>query len=96
MNPYQLTAEQRDTEARRTALKPLEMRAYVIDHLDIGSRFRATHDAYNYQPNRGPQANSWREVVAYYPHCILAVDEYGKQETYQYYDVYELLRRQGG
>lgn len=95
MNPYQLTAEQCDTEARRTALKPLEIRAYVIDHLAIGSRFMAPHDAYNYQSNRDPQANSWREVVAYYPNCILAVDEYGKRETYQYYDVYELLRRQG-
>ena len=95
MNPYQLTAEQRDTEARRTALKPLEIRAYVIDRLDIGSRFMAPHDAYNYQSNRDPQADSWREAVAYYEHYILTVDEYGKRETYQYYDVYELLRRQG-
>ena len=95
MNPYQLTAEQRDQEARRTALKPLEMRAYVIDHLDIGSRFMAPHDAYNYQPNRESHASSWREVVAYYDHYILTVDEYGKRETYQYYDLYELLRRQG-
>ena len=95
MNPYQLTAEQRDTEARRTALKPLEIRAYVIGHLDIGSRFKATHDAYNYQPNRGPQEESWREVVAYYDHYILTVDEYGRRETYQYYDLYELLRRHG-
>ena len=95
MNPYQLTAEQRDQEACRTALKPLEIRAYVIDRLAIGSRFKATHDAYNYQSNRDPHASSWRKVVAYYDHYILTVDEYGKRETYQYYDLYELLRRRG-
>ena len=67
----------------------------LIDRLDIGSRFKATHDAYNYQPNRGPHEESWREVVAYYEHYILTVDEYGRRETYQYYDLYELLRRQG-
>ena len=89
------TSAERVEEKKSQALKVDEVRTWVQMHIAIGEQFKAPHDAYNYQAVRDPAGDTIRTVVEFYPHYVLAVDDFGKTETYQYYDMMEMLRRQG-
>lgn len=67
---------------------------YVQDHLKIGDRFKAPHGLYNVD-RVFLNDMTYRTVVDFYDHYALTVDDFGKCETFQYFDLYELLRRQG-
>ena len=89
------TSAERVAEKKSQALKLDDVRRWVQMHIAIGEQFKAPHDAYNYQAVRDPAGDTIRTVVEFYPHYVLTVDEFGKHETYQYYDMMELLRREG-
>lgn len=95
MNTRQLSDKERDEERWKNALNKGNLRLWVMTHINVGGTFKAPHDAYNYQPKQEVVADSEREVVGFYENFVLTKDEFGKSETYQYYDLFELLRRQG-
>ena len=74
-------------------------RQYIFHLLNEGDSFMAPADLYHYvMPEKGYEgirykANSKRTVEKFYRYFVLTRDEYGKTETYQYYDLYEILRR---
>ena len=89
------TSAERVEEKKSQTLKFTEVRRWVQSRIQPGERFKAPHDAYNYQSVRDPAGDTDRMVVAFYAHYVLTVDDFGKNETYQYYDMMEMLRRQG-
>ena len=77
---------------RDQAWKPDKIKAWVMSHIAIGERFKAPIDSYSSVRVFG---YSDRMVVGFYQHYVLTVDDYDHTETYQYYDMMELLRREG-
>ena len=74
---------------------------YVFSRLSEGDSFKAPRDIYNYiSPQKGINAaerlNSRRVVDRFYPHYVLTHDDQGRAETYQYFDLYQILRENEG
>lgn len=67
-----------------------EVKRYVIENLRVGERLSAPHDAYNTDIERR-KIFSRRTVVDFYPNFILTEDCFGKRETYQYFEAFELM-----
>ena len=67
--------------------------AYIQDHLKIGDRFKAPHDLYNVDRVYLDDMTD-KIVIGFYDHYVLTVDDFGKHETFQYFDMYVLLRGQ--
>ena len=67
--------------------------AYIQDHIKIGDRFKAPHDLYNVDRVYLDDMTD-KIVIGFYDHYVLTVDDFGKHETFQYFDMYVLLRGQ--
>lgn len=75
----------------RIDIKIKEVKKYVMENLQVGGKLAAPHDAYN-MDNERTKIYTERTVLEFYPNVILTVDDYGKMETYQYFDVFKLIK----
>ena len=76
----------------RIDMKIEEVKKYVVDNLSVGGKLLAPQDAYNMDNDR-TKVFSERTVIGIYPNFILTEDDFGKKETYQYFEVFELMKR---
>ncbi len=76
----------------RVDMKIEEVKQYVIDNLQVGGKLAAPYDAYNMDNDR-MKIFTERTVVGIYPNFILTVDDFGKRETFQYVEAFELMNR---
>ena len=99
MRDYTETTSERNDRIERTAKKETDWRDAVLDRLNEGDTFMAIKDTYNYiSPQKGVQREpitSKRTVKKFYPHYVLTEDEWGRPETYQYFDLYQILNKGG-
>ncbi len=80
--------------SNRIIVRIKEVNQYVVDNLCMGAKLSAPRDAYNTDSDRR-KVFSRRTVVGFYPYFILTVDDFGKRETYQYIEAFELMRKGG-
>ena len=73
--------------------KERKYRAYVFMHISEGDVIKVPKDLYNDDRTR---TFTERKVLKFYDHYVLTVDEYGKSETFQYYDVYCFINGRKG
>ena len=62
----------------------------IFTALKEGDVFLAPHDLYT-SKNHMKNHYSYRKVVKFYRHYVLTLDESGRTETYQYFDIWEIL-----
>ena len=72
-------------------LKMDEIKAYVLDRIKVGDLVTMQRDVYNVDHARiGDLAE--KEVIDFYTNYLLTVDDYGRRETYGWYDLYIALQ----
>ena len=70
-----------------------DYKGYVIKNLKIGEYIIARSDTYTSDQDRGNKAA--KKVVGMYANFVRTLDDYGRPETFDYFEVYNILRSGG-
>ena len=66
---------------------------YVLENLKVGEWIIARSDTYTSDQDRGNKAA--KKVVGMYANFLRTLDDYGRPETFDYFEVYNILRSGG-
>lgn len=71
-------------------LKTNEIKKYVQERVKIGDLIATPRDSYNY--DKAPlDDTSEKEVVEFYSHYVVTVNDFGQHETFTWFDLYTML-----